>query len=81
MLAFQEIFQLFIFNFSKVHVPARLDKSVGNTIPGEDKKGLIGYSAEMMKETWQVYRNSHFDIPKSKNYYHFYLTFTSDCAS
>jgi len=36
-----------------VHLPARLDKSVGNTICGDDRKGLIGYSPEMMKETWQ----------------------------
>eukprot|EP00794_Sanderia_malayensis_P004785 gene4785-5412_t len=35
-----------------VHVPPRLDKSVA-TIPGPDKKGLIGYTPELMKETWQ----------------------------
>jgi len=36
-----------------VHVPPRLDKKVITSIPGPDKKGLIGYTPELMKETWQ----------------------------
>jgi len=36
-----------------VHFPTRLKKSVGTAVSGEDENSLIGYSPEMMKETWQ----------------------------
>eukprot|EP00794_Sanderia_malayensis_P004897 gene4897-5540_t len=36
-----------------VHLPYRLDKSIGVSINGPDKEGLIGYTPELMKETWQ----------------------------
>ncbi|XP_065062503.1 aldo-keto reductase family 1 member B10-like [Rhopilema esculentum] len=37
-----------------IHVPCQLDKSLGDTVPGADKKGLIGYTAERMRETWEA---------------------------
>lgn len=36
-----------------VHVPVKLARSIGDGICGEDQKGLLGYTKEQMKETWQ----------------------------
>lgn len=36
-----------------VHVPVQLDKVLAPLFPDEEKKGILGYSPEMMKETWQ----------------------------
>ena len=40
--------------FLQVHVPVKLARSIGDGICGEDQKGLLGYTKEQMKETWQV---------------------------
>ena len=46
--------QSFFSHYGKVHFPTRLKKNVGTAVVGEDEDSLIGYSPEMMKETWQV---------------------------
>lgn len=48
------LFRKLSFPFLKVHVPPRLDRSIGDGICKDDQVGLKGYTPELMKETWQV---------------------------